>query len=107
MTEKALSIGGSSEGDPGFKTLQELIRHGYEADPNGSKAGGILVRHSTAPDLVVQPDGVIRLAEKQSVKQQPTSVVQKISWRRGVLFLFLLAAYTLISAFIIINITAD
>jgi hypothetical protein len=95
----------------GFETLQELVRHGYRPDSQPSAGGnGILLRHAIAPDVVLYPDGRLALPLNQQVKiavpvRQESQ--RRISWRRGLTFLFFLLAYTFISAVVIINLTAD
>ena len=52
-----------------FDKLRELTRNGYV--PNSSApttSSGILLRHESAPDLILQPDGSIDLPLGQTAK---------------------------------------
>lgn len=94
----------------GFKALQELSRHGYAPDPRDiSESGALLIRHATGPDLLLRPDGTIELPENQPVKSAGAEPASRrtISWRRAALFLLGLVLYTLVSAVVIINLTAN
>lgn len=94
----------------GFEALKELSRHGYRPSPQPlPNSTGVLVQHKAAPDLVVYPDGTIRVPGTQSLKGDAPAAYPspRVSWRRGLLFLFVLIAYTALSAIIVINLIAD
>ncbi len=99
MGQSALLVEPHSEGlgkepllSPSFAKLQELTRHGYlpDATPHGD---GILLRHPSAPDLVLRADGSIELPVAQGTKGKPARAARirrQISWRRTFLFLIVL-----------------
>lgn len=95
----------------GFEAMKQLSRHGYAPDPQGvADSGGVLMRHRSAPDLIVYPDGTVRLAPTQSLNSSDAPAsrrMPRVSWGRGLLFLFVLVVYTAISAIIAINLIAD
>ena len=52
-----------------FDKLRELTRSGYLPDAESSDQGaGILLRHATGPDLILQPDGSIDLPLGQAAR---------------------------------------
>jgi hypothetical protein len=52
-----------------FDKLRELTRNGYVPDSaSPSKRSGILLRHPTGPDLILQADGSIDLPLGQTAK---------------------------------------
>ena len=55
-------------GHGAFDKLRELTRNGYLPDADPAEGGGILLRHSSAPDLVLRPDGSIDLPLGQRAK---------------------------------------
>lgn len=94
-----------------FEVLQELTRHGYVPDAHPlSGQKGILLRHPTAPDLLLREDGTVDVPLNQRSRMDApatplTPVTQrKIMWRRGLLFLAVLAITTLLSLTILITI---
>lgn len=94
----------------GFEALQELARHGYAPHPQPlPNSTGILLRHKVSADLVLYPDGTIRVPPNQALKGDAPGgpSIRRVSWRRGLLFLFGLIGYTVIAAIIIINLTAN
>ena len=55
-----------------FDKLRELTRNGYVPDAGEAEPGApILLRHASAPDLLLRPDGSIDLPAGQAVKAQP------------------------------------
>ena len=48
--------------------LKELARNGYVPDASDDGSAGILLRHPTGPDLILQPDGTIDLPVVQRAK---------------------------------------
>ena len=53
-----------------FDKLRELTRNGYVPDATADPSGkGILLRHESAPDLILRPDGTIELPIGQSEKK--------------------------------------
>ena len=84
--------------------LRELGAGGYvpvQADPD---EGGILLRHRSAPDLILRTDGTIDLPLGQSPKGNGEAFVgkgdpQKL-WRLGLLFLVLSALLSFVSVFL-------
>jgi hypothetical protein len=62
---------------PVFDKLRELTRNGYVPDPAQPLAGtGILLRHESAPNLILQPDGSIDLPLGQEAKPVSAAVVR-------------------------------
>jgi hypothetical protein len=57
-----------TSGDEAFDKIRELTRNGYLPDADPADGGGILLRHSSAPDLVLRPDGSIDLPLGQRAK---------------------------------------
>ncbi|HEX9964906.1 MAG TPA: hypothetical protein VGB04_07965 [Allosphingosinicella sp.] len=51
-----------------FDKLRELVRSGYALDPDPGPGGGMLLRHDSAPDLILHPDGRIDLPLAQRPK---------------------------------------
>lgn len=53
-----------------FEKLKELTRNGYTPDPAADPAAdGLLLRHGSAPDLILFPDGRIELPVGQPLKR--------------------------------------
>ena len=52
-----------------FEKLKELARSGYVPDGAADGKGGLLLRHPSGPDLILQPDGTIDLPTVQSPKR--------------------------------------
>ncbi len=96
MPQPALFTNASKSGSkefsasPAFDKLQQLASQGYVTDPT-PRGDGILLRHPSGPDLVLRPDGSIDLPLEQSTRRRPAGT-RKISWRRSILFLIVLAA---------------
>ena len=70
-----------------FEKLRELTRNGYAPDPEEDPSRrGILLRHESAPDLILFPDGSIDLPVRQRARTPrpaPESArAKRISWRR-------------------------
>jgi hypothetical protein len=55
-----------------FDKFRELTRNGYVPDSRETEAGAaIVLRHASAPDLLLRPDGSIDIPKGQSMKVQP------------------------------------
>ena len=55
-----------------FDKFRELTRNGYVPDPAAEDAGAaIVLRHASAPDLLLRPDGSIDVPTGQALKTQP------------------------------------
>lgn len=83
-----------------FGKLRELTRNGYFPDSNGGPAtAGILLRHATAPDLILQPDGTIDLPVGQSAKPgaPEPAAPQRMSKLRTLVIVFLAAGLWFLS----------
>ena len=70
-----------------FEKLRELTRNGYAPDPAEDPCRrGILLRHESAPDLILLPDGSIDLPTRQRARTPraaPESArAKRIYWRR-------------------------
>ena len=83
-----------------IEALRELTRSGYVADPDAPAEGqGILLRHDSAPDLVLNGDGRIELPLRPLPKQGQSRKGKgdrRISWRRTFLvFIIAMIAWTL------------
>ena len=70
-----------------FDRLKELVANGYVADPGAPDEAGLLLRHRSAPDLILFPDGRIEVPIGQPAK----GVRRHFNWR-GWLKLFALLA---------------
>lgn len=86
----------------GFRALQELTRHGYMPDGDATVAGeGLLMRHPSAPDLVLRPNGSIEVPSGQSLKhsaiERGEPVQRKRRWGRMLLILMAVTAYTMLA----------
>lgn len=58
-----------------FDKLRELTRNGYVPNSSAPTTGsGILLRHESAPDLILQPDGSIDLPLGQNMKPVTSAV---------------------------------
>lgn len=100
---------GRADNPPGvssFEKLQELTRHGYAPDPQPLAEGdGILLRHRSAPDLILWADGRVDVPLGQPAKadrNQALAPVKKRRWGRALLIFGALAIYTFISFVILI-----
>ncbi len=85
-----------------FDKLRKLTRHGYVPDPSPSPSmTGILLRHSSAPDLVLHADGRIELPpaqrEKKSAPEPKAASRDRISWRRTIFVTVVVAGLWLLS----------
>lgn len=75
-------------GEPeAFAKLRELTRTGYVPAAEEERTdGGILLRHESAPDLVLHPDGRLDLPAHQSAKapkaEPPAAREKRIYWLR-------------------------
>lgn len=70
-----------------FEKMRELTRGGYAPDPDAEAANsGILMRHDSAPDLILNPDGSIDLPtgtrKKSRVRASEPTREKRIYWRR-------------------------
>ena len=107
MAESALFTGTADQESRslqpgGFKALHELTRHGYVPDPEGATNGeGLLLRHRTAPDLVLRPDGAVEILPGQPVKRERTTALaeapRKRRWGRMFLIIVGLMLYTFVA----------
>ncbi|HEX8482742.1 MAG TPA: hypothetical protein VF650_12640 [Allosphingosinicella sp.] len=89
-----------------FEKLRELARNGYVPDPDRASGGGILLRHESAPDLVLRADGRIDLPLGQRPRSvaalapsSPAAVAEarRMSKRRTLLIVLLAAAFWFMS----------
>ena len=85
-----------------FDKLRELTRNGYVPDPGGEAgSGGILLRHDSAPDLILKPDGSLDLPSGQAIKRAPAAAPspkeKRIYWRRTFLVVILTVAVWFLS----------
>ena len=56
-------------GSAAFEKLRELTRNGYVSLPEDRHSdGSVLLRHDTAPDLLLRPDGAIEVPLGQPAK---------------------------------------
>ena len=83
--------------------LRELTRNGYLPDLSTPATGsGILLRHATGPDLVLQPDGSIDLPIGQSPKvdvalPETPAKAPRMSKLRTLMILILAATFWFLS----------
>ena len=85
-----------------FEKLRELTRNGYVPDPGQDEdIGGILLRHESAPDLILRADGSIDLPPRQAPKRQAAEREspreKRIYWRRTFLVVLMTIAVWLLS----------
>jgi hypothetical protein len=85
-----------------FDKLRELTRHGYVPDPAPARSTtGILLRHSSAPDLILHADGRIELPpvqrEKKVATEPKAAPRDGISWRRTIFVTVVVAGLWLLS----------
>ena len=96
--------GRSLAGEPAtFAKLRELTRNGYAPDPDREDpGGGILLRHDSAPDLVLHADGRIELPMGKPTKSKTAAAApeRRISWRRTFLVVVLSVAFWMVSLFL-------
>ena len=91
-----------------FEKLQELTRHGYVPDPQPLPHSGILLRHSSAPDLILHADGTVDVPLGQPVKGMVEPVAKarkKRRWGRAFLIFTALMVYSIFSFAMLIAIT--
>jgi hypothetical protein len=95
-------------GEPAvFEKMRELTRGGYVPDADADPAStGILMRHETAPDLILNPDGSIDLPTGTRKKRRFRAVEpareKRIYWRRT----FLVVVITIGVWFLSLAVTA-
>ena len=70
-----------------FDKLRELTRNGYVPDAEADlPSGAILLRHDSAPDLILKSDGSLDLPVGQAAKPRAapveTRAEKRIYWRR-------------------------
>ena len=114
MSRSALFASGE-QGAPqaaasGYEKMQELTRHGYLPDPHRlPREEGMLLRHRSAPDLILRPDGSIDLPIGQDVKAAapPAPPAKKKSWRRAILITLGVVVYTILGLMLTIAILSD
>lgn len=102
-----------SESDRGssFEKLQELTRHGYLPDTQPlSNGDGILLRHPSAPDLILWADGRVDVPLGQPRKTVPAPAPTRQAsktrrWGRALLIFGMLAIYTFFSFLLLIALT--
>lgn len=90
-----------------FEVLQELERHGYVRDPGSVPSPeGMLLRHPSAPDLVLGDDGRLDLLFIQPAEAAVQSRVatRRVFWRRSLSFLALLAILTFLGLALVLNV---
>ena len=94
-------------GEPAtFAKLRELTRNGYVPDTEREDdSGGILLRHDSAPDLLLLADGRIELPVGQPSKRTVSdagrpAAERRISWRRTFLVVVLSVAFWFVSLFL-------
>ena len=85
-----------------FDKLRELTRNGYLPDASAPTSGdGILLRHATGPDLILQPDGTIDLPITQAAKsaaQGPAEAPpRRLAWLRTLVIVILAATFWFLS----------
>ncbi len=84
-----------------FDKLRELTRNGYLPDASVPAEGsGILLRHATGPDLILQPDGSIDLPVGQSPKvaaPETPARAPRMSKLRTLMILILAATFWFLS----------
>ena len=86
-----------------FDKLRELTRNGYLPDAEAPASGhGILLRHSTGPDLILQPDGTIDLPITQTTKSAPalaeaSAPPRRLAWLRTLMIVILAATFWFLS----------
>lgn len=82
-----------------FDRLKELVANGYVPEAGAPGEGGILLRHKSAPDLILYPDGRIDVPIGQAAKRFRNIV----GWRK---WLRILALIVLGGAFWVISVGA-
>ncbi len=85
-----------------FEKLRELTRNGYVPDPDQEEEhGGILLRHESAPDLILRADGTIDLPPSQTPRRPPaereSGREKRIYWRRTFLVVVMTIAVWFLS----------
>ena len=109
LTDRELRRPDLPTGSTTFEKLQELTRHGYVPDTQPVANGdGILLRHRSAPDLILWSDGRVDVPLGQSTKGIAAPVPaekKKRRWGRAFLIFSFLAIYTFFSFLLIIALT--
>ena len=87
MVERNETRGGLGDEPAVFEKMRQLTRGGYVPDPDVDEASaGILMRHETAPNLILNPDGSIDLPTGSRNKRRFRAVEpareKRIYWRR-------------------------
>lgn len=98
-----------------FEKLRELTRNGYVPDPDPEEEhGGILLRHESAPDLILCADGTLDLPPSQAPRRPPVEREfgreKRIYWRRTLLVVVMTIAIwflSLVIAAILLETIAD
>ena len=110
ISDRDLHRSDAPTGSPSFEKLQELTRHGYLPDTQPLGNGeGILLRHETAPDLILRADGTVDVPLGQPAKSRSApapAVRKKRRWGRALLIFSFLLIYSLFSFVVIVNLTA-
>jgi len=90
-------------GEPAvFDKLRELTRSGYVPDAAADvAAGGLLLRHDSAPDLILKPDGSLDLPIGQEARPRAPAAEsraeKRIYWRRTIMVVALTVAVWFLS----------
>ena len=102
---------GTLPGSGSFEKLQELTRHGYLPDTQPVRDGdGILLRHDSAPDLILWADGTVDVPLGQPAKSSAVPAPtwrRKRRWGRALLIFSFLLAYSFISFVVMVNFIAE
>lgn len=91
-----------------FDKLRELTRNGYLPDASvPASSEGILLRHATGPDLILQPDGTIDLPLTQLARNMPREAAappRRMAWLRTLVILIVAATFWFLSVGITVGI---
>ena len=92
-----------------FDKLRELTRNGYLPDASAPAGEGMLLRHVTGPDLILQPDGTIDLPLSQLPKKGPAEPAapapqRRMAWLRTLMILIVAATFWFLSVGITVGI---
>jgi len=94
---------GALVGEPAvFEKLRELTRSGYVPDAEADiAAGGLLLRHDSAPDLILKSDGSLDLPISQAARPRTPAgesfAEKRIYWRRTFIVVVLTIAVWFLS----------